>query len=183
MESLTSLTAYFESISKNLKDLNKNNPTTGKKRFFIMSFEEIIFNMKSVNADFKCLVIEPYELDGIDGLSDNKHAGKVFAFNVLDFLNDHRDYKKKLELLDSCEDVVWKILSKILNDQQSFAGNKPLTRTLRNIDWNKMRMHHVLPLSDGEKTPQISGVYGVRCIVSFNQPVTSNLKYNPSDWS
>lgn len=161
---------YFENGARSNRILSHEDPP-GRKTFIRINIDEALNAMRN-DLDDICLVLENFEVQGSDALSDNPRKLITGGFWVIKPVAQG-DYDAETEALEECEAVIEQMIAKFRNDAKKTKASSAHPHRIQAVGLNT-RMNKV--------TNVFGNWHGYRCEVVFNQTFRNNLVLKNEEW-
>ena len=170
-------TEYMRNIAISLKDIAHIEDDEDNKHFYRVSglgmLEEVLQSL--TKGKFPALIVEDNLFSRFyDGGSENFLDTQNYTFYICKQLNDYTDATGREEILKDCQEILYKIISKMIKDRRNdHACVQPLTG-LRNLDISSFFIQSIGPIGDM--------CYGLMFSFTIVNPVAMDIIYNANDW-
>jgi len=160
----SNLVEYFQYMAENHKDLNHS---ASEPHFYRFELDEVLTSLGG-NINFPALILEGYDFDFGDSVSDNLQKKRNGAFIVIMHEGDENNHDQINQIYDQCEAIGDEIIVRIASDKRN--RNVPVVRNfdIRNTQGNMLA-------NAGE------GYYGIRYTFSLHSPRPNDV--DPTKWT
>jgi hypothetical protein len=156
---------YWKNIAINLKEISH---TDDVKRFCRMNIEEVFNGLRTELSIISapCLILESYQMNVEDRLSDNLRDKKTGAIWVVKHVPEDT-FDAEDTVLGETEICILKIISKLKKD-------KSTNQLIKHIDLSSINVNKTAKLWDN--------CIGWRMEFTIDDSLNFNVKYEPNDW-